>query len=83
MSVHIIIPSLQSVAINGRDTGMIRFPNNTPQVHQGGFDSPNLYLKLLATKEQLEFAEKIDRIAIWAYPFTYIVLIISIVLFFR
>jgi hypothetical protein len=43
----------------------------------------NLYLKWLATKEQLEIAGKIDRIAIWAYPLTYVVLIISIVLFFR
>lgn len=42
----------------------------------------NLYLKWLATLEQKETAEKIDRVMVWFYPFAYLIgLGITILLF--
>ncbi len=42
----------------------------------------NLYLKWLATKEQMEIAEHIDRIMIWLYPLAYLLAIGVILLVF-
>ncbi len=42
----------------------------------------NLYLKWLATKEQMEIAEHIDRIMIWLYPVAYLIAIGAILLIF-
>jgi hypothetical protein len=42
----------------------------------------NLYLKWLATKEQMEIAERIDRIMIWLYPVAYLIAIGVILLVF-
>ncbi|MDG6256107.1 MAG: hypothetical protein QCH35_00755 [Methanomicrobiaceae archaeon] len=38
----------------------------------------NLYLKWLATQEQMEIAERVDRIMIWLYPLAYILAIVVI-----
>ncbi|WP_220682384.1 hypothetical protein [Methanofollis formosanus] len=38
----------------------------------------NLYLKWLATKEQKEVAERLDRVLVWCYPVAYIVSIVLI-----
>lgn len=38
----------------------------------------NLYLKWLATKEQKEVAERLDRVLVWFYPVAYIVSIVLI-----
>jgi len=42
----------------------------------------NLYLKWLATKEQMEIAERIDRIMIWLYPLAYLLAIGLILIHF-
>jgi hypothetical protein len=42
----------------------------------------NLYLNWLATQEQKEIAERIDRIMIWLYPLAYLIAIVLILLVF-